>query len=208
MVFQNHLTHKILIINLKWTSLGFIWAAGSWGGSPLLWALNPALCPVALPLCSLKMYTLLCSLGISEHPMARGMFSNVRREIGSYPHEGAGVQRERLCPCGHSLTEELMRTTVNFLSVEPDTNLSPDSLYQVRFIDRDGDSDLIFSNFPLLLLGIQWTVFLVTFAIFYIRSQRLSFTYFFSLQFHPSFSGSCSSSKCIKLHQIKSNCVH
>lgn len=50
---------------------------------------------------------------------------------------------------------ELTRTTVNFLSVEPDTNLSPDSLYQVRFIDRDGDSDLIFSNFPLLLLGIQ-----------------------------------------------------
>ena len=50
---------------------------------------------------------------------------------------------------------ELMRTTVNFLSVEPDTNLSPDSLYQVRLIGKDGDSDLIFSNFLLLTLGIQ-----------------------------------------------------
>ena len=50
---------------------------------------------------------------------------------------------------------ELMRTTVNFLSVEPDTNLSPDSLYQVRFIDKDADSDLIFSNFLFLIIGIQ-----------------------------------------------------
>ena len=50
---------------------------------------------------------------------------------------------------------KLMRTTVNFLSVEPDTNLSPDALYQVRLIDKDGDSDLIYSNFLLLILGIQ-----------------------------------------------------
>ena len=76
------------------------------GGCPLIWTLNAALCPVALPLCSLKMYTLLGSLGISEHPVARGTFSNVRKEIGSYSHEGAGVQRGRLCPCGHSLTEQ------------------------------------------------------------------------------------------------------
>jgi len=50
---------------------------------------------------------------------------------------------------------ELMRTTVNFLSVEPDTSLSPDVLYQVRLIGKDGDSDLIYSNFLLLILGIQ-----------------------------------------------------
>ena len=55
------------------------------GGCPLLWALNAALCPVALPLCSLKMYTLLCSLGISEHLVAGARLVTSEKKLAATP---------------------------------------------------------------------------------------------------------------------------
>lgn len=55
------------------------------GGCPLIWTLNAALCPVALPLCSLKMYTLLCSLGISERPMAGARLVTLEKKLAATP---------------------------------------------------------------------------------------------------------------------------
>lgn len=63
-----------------------------------------ALCPVALPLCSLKMYTLLGSLGISEHPVARGTFSpTLEKKLAATPMRVLEY-RENVYAPGHSLT--------------------------------------------------------------------------------------------------------